>query len=277
MYSYPNPVDLVTPDSWLASGVFLHAFILVSTFVLSIYAVRSLIKNGEKISKNWRVLAIAFGLISVMPVIDLFTHASVLQTETFWRHLELFIALVTFNYIHRFIVTVNNAEPDGMKTHVSVLIGVFLFSVIFSELERLIQGVNPELMAVVYAILFVAVVWTLYTLLRIVSKATRAEGAFSMRAFTISIIPMLSVALFLFSAAMLVSEAVDDLAPQLSVQPILLVVSASLNVFYLGLATVLIGFAYTGSEVMKFSTPETIFGKRPKAPPIKDVRYAPIP
>ncbi len=270
MVFYPAIRELFNPGLQEVTGLLIHLVVLFASIMLSFYGLRNFARYTVTLSKNTHLLGIAFALITFIPIGDMFEHLELFPGTSFWHHMHIFTNVAAFYFIYRFVQLIDAKEREDMGKSAALLVAITVFGIVFSESEEMFKaglfGTLPYhyVIGTTYIALFIAIFWISWKFLDQISNLGKMESAFSLKSFAISMIPIISACLLATGATSLTAEFIRDIIPSIKSHPFVLLMVASVNVFYLSLAMTLVGFGYMAEKIHGFYAPIEKFVARKK-------------
>ncbi len=169
--------------------------------------------------------------------------------------MHIFSSVVAFYFLYKFVMVIDAPEPEPFKNYGYPLALVLAVSVVFSATEEYFEDNFPLLYMLFYVFLAAATIWAVYVLMKILTKVKIEGTAFSLKSFAIAMVPIVSICLFLLTLGSVIAELAVDVFKGVASVPLIFVLIAALNVFYVMTAMTLTGFAYMGGRIYSFYSP----------------------
>lgn len=262
MVVYPEITQSFNASLQGPTGILIHVIILIAASAFSFYGLRAVVKYVPRISKNAHLLMITFALMTAIPTWDLFEHLAIYPGDEFWHHMHIFASIAAFYFLYRFVMRIDDEEKEDSEKSIVTLLVIAIAAVAFTTLHGAFTSQNGShaLFFMVYgAFALITAVFT-YNLFQMIGKMKKMESGFSLRAFLMSMIPLIALALFLVTATALIVEFIADTTDMIN-QPVVLMLIASANVSYLLLGISLFGFGYMSQQIQRFYAPIDAFVK----------------
>ncbi len=242
-----------------APGLLVHMIALFIGVVLCAYALLKIMRCASGISRNANLLVLACVLITSIFLFDIFEHFDFAPGADFWHHIHIFSSVAAFYFLYRFAVTVDSLVQIDWKRVYAELLLISLIALPFSYYEVWLEGNYPFVLIAVYSLLVITTLVSLYLLLEIVRHTKDIGNSFSLKHFSISMIPLVSISLLFLVASVVFVEYVQDLvSEQFYTAPVMLALIAS-QFFSLMTATSLLAFAYGAEKIYNFYAPIRAF------------------
>ncbi len=246
--------DLGSPAS-----VFLlaHIIVLAASFILSLYGLYGLLKYARGISKNNALIA-AFALGSFIPLGDILEHFELFPSADFWHHMHIFGGVFALYFMHRFALTMDSGETDFRRDALfPAIAGIIVVAAFYNE--DALGRAFPLIIWGIYAAAVIFLLGSIYFLFDISRRARKAESAFSLKTFAISMVPLISLALFVIAITSMGAEILLDIANvravPAAVQTLTVFLIAAQNLLYPLLAMTLLGFGYMSGKIYNLYAP----------------------
>lgn len=254
-FLYPQLSEIFSSVGTPLSPLLSHMLMLFMGYCLSLYGLYGVIKYSKTFSKNWHLLAAAFALMAFMPLGDIMEHLEFWPGMEYWHHFHLFAGVVAFYFLHSFIKNVDAAKPESaLKTAVTLLV-LSAVAVAFVYFEETYGDDNAWVLNIIYAVCIVVAAIYVKFLWDIWHNARNAESAFSLKTFFTSMLPIISISLFVLTFTGILAEAMNDTVPDVETNQIFLFLVALQNPLFMILAMTLTCFAYMGAKVQAFYAP----------------------
>ncbi len=254
-FMYPPLAELFQDISIPISPLLVHLLIITISAGLSMYGIFGLVRHSKTFSSNWHLLAIAFALMAFMPVGDMFEHLELWPGAEYWHHFHLFAGVVAFYFMHYFITRMDSPVVESDKKAAATLLVLSALAVLFVYFEETFGDTYSWVLGGIYAVLVLVSLVYLKFLWDIVHRARKAEAAFSLKTFFISMMPIISMSLFILTFTGILAEAMMDVLPNSESNHLLVFLIALQNPLYLILAMTLAAYAYVGARIHAFYAP----------------------
>lgn len=265
-FFYPSISDAFEIGTTGVTSILIHLLVLLLSTGISLYGLWGVVKYSRDVSKNAHLLHIAFALIAFIPIGDLFEHFDYAPGMDFWHHMHLFAGIAAFYFLHKFAVTADAGQVEP-KNSIIVLIAMLILGTGVYLVEESFEKTYPVLVITSYIFLITVMSYFTYFLLEIVQKAKKTEAAFSLKSFSMAMIPIIAACLFVLTFTAIVAEFALDVFPLKShSNPFILFLVALQNPLYLMLAMTLAGFAYMGEKIRIFYLHKGLPRKQGKEP-----------
>ncbi|VVB98442.1 Uncharacterised protein [uncultured archaeon] len=261
MSFYP-PVDAMFMPGAGVTSILIQVLVLVTSLVFSLFGMFGVMKYGPSASERWGLLAVVFFLVNMIFLGQLFFHFDFPPEAQFWEHMTIFGGVLAIYLLYQFVSLFHIRDEKRMfdsHTAPTVIGAIVLVALFFSLGEDAIKGLSPLFFASLYSITLFLLVWSGYLLIKIVQKARKIGNAFSLKYYTVSMVPFLAFSLFGVVASSILAEFLYEIFGAALPAYVLGVLIALKIVFYVILSMRLVAFTYLSAPLSQFQSPVSKF------------------
>lgn len=251
------PIEYLGNPFYICGGgsLIIHIVALVISIALSLYGVYAIARHAGSISKNGRLLLIASLVIASMPITDLVTRWDVVPGENFWHAISILSGVFGLYFTHRFAMVMDAREAENERVATLELIVAALAAIAFYPVTEFFKNSYPALFVLVYALLGIALIWLIALVFRIIGKVRSEGAAFSLRSFSLSMIPLISLSILCLSLVQIPAEIMVVVLKMSPLHPLMIVLLGAQISLYVVTAMLMAAFGYLATKISVFYGP----------------------
>ncbi|VVB98137.1 Uncharacterised protein [uncultured archaeon] len=262
------PIEYLGNPTYICGGgsLIIHIVALVISAVLSVYGVYALARHASSISKNGRLLLIASIAIALIPVTDLLTRWGIAPGENFWHAIHIITGVAGLYFTYRFAMVMDSKETENDRVVTLEVIVAILAAIAFYPLTEFFKTSYPTLFVLAYALLGIVLLWLIVLVFRILGKVKSEGSTFSLRYFSLSMIPLISLSILALALVQIPAEILVAVLKVSSLDPLMIVLLGAQISLYLVIAMLMAAFGYLATRISSFygAIEKFVSGKKKK-------------